>query len=506
MYASARILLLPGIPQHSDVHNWEQAFHYLDTVAANGGRRSRRLKDLWKKPSTARAPETPVEFFVMDHNAFSLGLADTLSICYQYAEPTQMDKEELDAMQAKQQDHLGQIAQGLAMALVCMNENPYIRYSANRQERQLSEMLAESVADRLDAWKESHPEWRPWGTPGEKGKAGGGGKGKKGRRGEVGDVGEEEDYGGGGGGSVGGRARQTGASGEERTGAATLLIVDRLDDIAPALLHGGLRGTEYSPLLMDLFDYDPLDTLTFTKKNGDECEMLLSDEGDPCWRFLRRATYGSCTEAVSEARERYVAAQEEEEEGGGGGDDDDGDYGGGGGGGKVAAMREKMFALVTEEHLAQEKFKEHLSLLNAVKFARDSRDIAEVCDLELALVTGVDCVVTTDNYGKTVPKTTRVWDASKTYFERVRECLKGEKLSDEDKARLACLAILCMDKVDTKKTHKDLLDTLPSDLREAVLNLEDFYVPLVRKNKERCEGAPIINSDSIKAQETNFSE
>lgn len=485
MYASVRLLLTPGIPERPDLHNWELAHQFLDTNITNGGKRTRRLGDLWQH-SDKGVHESPMEFFVVDNNAFSLGLSDTMSICYQYADPKQMDKEEFDAMQEKQQSHLAQVAQGLAMALVCMNENPYIRFSANRQDRQLSEMLAESVADRLDAWKDAHPQWRPWGTGG-----GGKGGGKKGRGG-AGAAGALEE--GEGGGRRGGGPRGAGGGdSEDRVEAATLLIVDRLDDIAPALMHGGLRGSEYAPLLVDLFDFDPNDTLTFTKKDGKEVEMLLDDGGDPCWRYIRRCAYQQCADAISEARNRYLAQQEADNEG----EEEDR--------GRVSAMRERMQDLLTEEHAAQQKFKEHLSLLNAVKFARDERELGEVGDLEVAMTTGVECTFHTDSYGKTSFATKRVWDNPKEYYERIKALLKGGKLSEEDKARLAALAILCMDKVDTKKAHKDLLEALSPDLRAAVENLEDFFVPLVRK-KERPENAPVITTENIKKQEAHFSE
>jgi hypothetical protein len=86
MYASARVLFLPGSQQREGVLNWELAHQFLNTSVEQGGRRLARLGQLWRH-SERGAQETPVEFSMLDRNAFSLELPDTVSTIYQHAPP-----------------------------------------------------------------------------------------------------------------------------------------------------------------------------------------------------------------------------------------------------------------------------------------------------------------------------------------------------------------------------------------------------------------------------------
>jgi hypothetical protein len=91
----------------------------------------------------------------------------------------------------------------LATALVALNEYPYIRHTKS----EATNITALALAKALNAYRKANPGWRPWGSPRPE---------------------EEEDI------SLPGR-RQLGVN--EPAEPATVIIVDRVDDIAAALLH-----------------------------------------------------------------------------------------------------------------------------------------------------------------------------------------------------------------------------------------------------------------------------
>lgn len=55
--------------------------------------------------------------------------------------------------------HVQLVAHRLLMALVAMDEAPYIRYVAS--DRGKAERVASAVAEQLDAYRDLHAHWRP---------------------------------------------------------------------------------------------------------------------------------------------------------------------------------------------------------------------------------------------------------------------------------------------------------------------------------------------------------
>lgn len=266
--------------------------------------------------------------------------------------------------------------------------------------------------------------------------------------------------------------------------AGILLVLDRLDDLAPALLHGGLRGSEYLPWLVDLFDYDPSDTLEFMTRQGKDREMLL-DDSDPVWRCIRHEAWDDVRARMARGREYYNARQAEEAEGGG--EAVGASFG--------SVMRDKMMELITEENTCAQKLKEHVSLMNTVLWKMESgRDIMEAGLMGLTLTTGLS-YPRGDSSSKGAR---RVYDSKRNAAldGEVKALLSEGQCSEEDKARLVALVLLCYESVD-KKLSGELLDMLKPEWRRALENLEDLHVPLTRKSGGRADGAPFLSKEHI---------
>lgn len=83
---------------------------------------------------------------------------------------------------------------------------------------------------------------------------------------------------------------------------ATLLIVDRADDIAAALMHDG----SYSGQLVELLHHRPCSLLTFKykpkKDKPFETAEVMLDESDPLWRNLR------CVRSLDSMAQNYSSS------------------------------------------------------------------------------------------------------------------------------------------------------------------------------------------------------
>jgi Sec1 family len=99
-------------------------------------------------------------------------------------------------------DYLELVAYRLMTALVTMNELPYVRFA----DSDAASIVATSLNKHFNIYQRNHPEFRPFGRSSTRG---------------------EDDI------SFGRRSTNYGEPPEP----ATLIIVDRADDIAPALMH-----------------------------------------------------------------------------------------------------------------------------------------------------------------------------------------------------------------------------------------------------------------------------
>lgn len=239
-------------------------------------------------------------------------------------------------------DHLDTIAYRIMSACITLNEYPYIRYS--QSSRGVSEMVARSLAKFLKRYREEHPSFIPWGDP-------------KGAR--------DDDV-------IGPGARGILRPGEPPE-PATVIVVDRVDDIAPALLH----DITYACLVTDLLDHEPCTPYRYSyRKGGNTVEKdVLLDDTDPVWRMLRYEDMGAVIDAVDEGVRQGNARSDSRR------DLDPHD---------VNDLRELMAAVTGDEKLVQEKFSQHYRMKAAIVDGFEKRALHEVCSLEQVLVTGCD--------------------------------------------------------------------------------------------------------------------
>lgn len=239
-------------------------------------------------------------------------------------------------------DHLDTIAYRIMSACVALNEYPYIRFSAS--PRGVSEMVARSLAKFLKRYREEHPSFVPWGDP------------KGGRDDDV----------------LGPGARGILRPGEPSE-PACVIVVDRVDDLAPAVLH----DITYSCLVTDLLDHEPCTPFHYSYRKGGatiEKDVLL-DDSDPVWRMLRYEDMGTVIDGVDEGvrkgNERADARRELDP-------------------GDVNDLRELMAAVTGDEKLVAEKFSQHYRMKGQIVEGFERRALHELCTLEQVLVTGCD--------------------------------------------------------------------------------------------------------------------
>jgi hypothetical protein len=235
-------------------------------------------------------------------------------------------------------DHLDIVANRLMSACVCLNEAPYVRYV--HSGRGIAEVVARSLSKQMKGYKEAHPSFRPWGDP---------------RR-------EEEE---------GGGQRKYGVN--EPPEAATVIVVDRVDDLAAVLLH----DVSYESLVVDLLDHVPSTPFRYSYKRGGQTvdKDVLLDESDPVWRNMRHEDMGTVIDTVDQGVREAKARESHRKEL----DPHD-----------VHDLRELMSVLTGDEKAVDEKFSQHYRMKNNIVELFESRACHEVVTFEQVLVTGCD--------------------------------------------------------------------------------------------------------------------
>lgn len=436
-YADVRILTIPHVDPTrglSSAPKLENELLGMINSSVDSRRRYARLLDAWKRDASKL--ECPVDVMAYEPSLFSLDENDTLSICYNH----RLYTEGRARAQRASDKHLDGVAFRVMTALVTLNEMPYIRYAAS-EDRRVAEQVALSLTKALATYRAMHPGFTPWGTV------------------------RDDDMGG-----PGGRALRSGEPPEP----ATVIVVDRVDDLAPALLH----DTTYSCLVTDLLKHTPCMPFlhTYKKKTGERVEKeVLLDESDPVWRSLRYEDMQAVTDIVDEGlqtgiqRERARAELDRE---------------------NVSDLRALMAAVASDENLVVSKFTQHYRMKNDIFEAFAARNMHPVVTLEQILVTGCD-----ELGGKV--KTADI----KT---RMTELMADTRLTSADKARLLILFILCHKELD-EATRKELVRkaALKPTHEAAILNLPHIGVPIVRRsNDQRAEGAPFHDDHTLKRNRT----
>lgn len=321
MYSDCRLLLIPGPPQTGHVSNADLSFEWLSTQIATRGRALARLDACvcvggvagratrvragramqsrsscyfrcsvgalpqgpsgstlpphrhpatlpiraWKRDGPTR--ECVPEVMAYEPNLFSLDMTSTLSTVYTaQLRGEKLEGHELEDARDAVFDHLDMVAYRVATACITMNEMPYIRFSAS--SRGIAEVVARSLAKSLKAYRDANASFRPYGDA------------------RPSDDDADARYGPG--------ARTTRPAGEPPE-PAVVLIVDRADDIVPALLH----DITYSCLVVDLLDHIPATPFRYTYKEGrgdaavEKEKNVLLDDADPVWRLHRYEDMGT---------------------------------------------------------------------------------------------------------------------------------------------------------------------------------------------------------------------
>ena len=339
MYATARLLVLPGMRQRPGVSNAELAAEYLtNACSSRPNELSRLAASLVLDDSPTR--ECVVEVMAYEPNLFSLDSPDTLSTVYTHALSSGvLEGADLEEARDSVFDALDAVAYRLATACIAMNEMPYIRFS--HSGRGISEVVARSLAKALKQYRDDHPSFTPWGDARAYG---------------------DEGYGG---------SRRARAG--EPSEPATVIVVDSVDDLAPALLH----DITYSCLVTDLLSHEPCTPFRYTFRKGGEAggRDVLLDESDPVWRLLRFEDMGTVIDTVDEGVR--VANRRVDERSSLNPND-------------VNDLRELMAAVTGDEKLVDEKFTQHYRMKANIVDVFEKRALHELCSLEQVLVTGCD--------------------------------------------------------------------------------------------------------------------
>jgi len=337
MYSDCRMLVLPGLPQRTGAANWQLAEEFLFNLAETRGGELARLRSSLQTDSPVK--ECPVEFMAYESSLFSLDMPDTLSTVYTHPlSGGVLEGAELEDLRDKVFDHLDTVANRLMTACVCLNEAPHVRYT--HSSRGIAEVVARSLVKQLKVYKESHPGFRP-----------------------VGDKSSADEEGRGG----------RGARTNEPLEGATVIVVDRVDDLAPLLMH----DVSYEGLVVDLLDHTPASPFHYSfKKAGTVIEKdVLLDESDPVWRHLRHEDMGAVIDTVDEGVRAANARADRRKEL----DPHD-----------VNDLRELMGALTGDEKLVDDKFAQHYRMKNNIVELFERRACHETVTFEQVLVTGCD--------------------------------------------------------------------------------------------------------------------
>ncbi len=334
MYADCRVLIIPGEQQRPSVLNWQLAHDWILNQVENRGKELLRLQNAYKADADVR--ECLVEVMAYESSMFSLDLPDTLSIVYTHAlSANTLEGREADELRDSVFDHLDTVAHRLMSALVTANEYPYIRYT--KSNRGIAETVARSLGRQLKQFREMHPSFTPWGDS---------------------------------------KAYEDPATGQRRLGppeAATVIVVDRVDDLTPAVLH----DVTYQALVTDLLDHEPATPFTYSYTKGGvrvEKDVLL-DETDPVWRQLRNEEMGTVMETVDDAVRAANARADARKRL----NPND-----------VSDLRELMSTLAGDEKLVDEKFAQHYRMKNQIIERYERKNLQDVITLEQVYATGCD--------------------------------------------------------------------------------------------------------------------
>lgn len=445
-------------------------------MAKAAERQRERLWRHFKEDGPADARDCYMEVVAFESSLFSLELPDALSTVYNSRindnEALLLSPEDARRKQAQAAAMAGlsflrdKVAFRLFSAVLALNESPYIRASSSDAAKTVAGRVAELLAKHIT----EHPEWAFWGKRDED---------------------RDTDV------RLAGRALRP----NEPADRATLLIVDRVDDIAAALMHDG----SYSGQLVELLHHRPCSLLTLKykpkkdKPTFETAEIVL-DEADPLWRNLRYEPYFTFVDAVRDLgrmlNERIDARHESQE-----GEED------------IDKMRRQMRSLASGETDLDGKIRQHHRMKNATEARWDKRQMSEVIDLEQKLAMWCD-------RGGAAVKRSAIDDQMRTVLGQLRDAKRevdgrissGAKLDADgeglkrlaaalgnDMLRLVMLYALCSRAVDGRTMREFAgLAELTEDQKSTLANLVYLHVDAERRDGDALpRGAPPLHSKDV---------
>ena len=437
MYADCRLLVIPGPSQRPGILNWELMHKFLQNQIENRGYELQRLADAYKDDNDTK--ECIVEVMAYESSMFSLDMPDTLSNTYPHAlVATQMDADTVENERHRVLDHLVDIAHRFASSVLTVNEYPHVRYV--QSSRGVAEHVARSLVGKLREYRDTHPNFQPWGD-----------------RNNNNDDNSSST-------SSSNKNKRNGSPNEP----AIVLVIDRVDDLVPALLH----DVTYQSLVSDLLDHEPTTPFkhTYTRNGIKITKDVMLDETDPVWRLIRNDDMGTAMESLEDAwkviAERKEARSKLDR-------NDPGD------------LRELMSVLAGDEKLVEEKIALHYRISSRIVEAYEQLNLQDVMTLEQVLVTGCD------SEGTSI--------STKKVEAELRQMLTNSKLNSLHKTRLILIWLICNRNIDNR-TKNDLISIAELDEEDkiAILNVPDLHIPANRSSSEpRAEGAPFFDDAAI---------
>lgn len=445
MYADCRLLVVPGPSQRPGLLNWELMHNFLQNQIENRGYELQRLQTAYKDDSDTK--ECIVEVMAYESSMFSLDMPDTLSNTYPHAlVATQMDADTVENERHRVLDQLVDIAHRFASAALAVNEYPHVRYV--QSSRGVAEHVARSLVAKFREFRDTHPNFQPWGDNNNN------------RNNSNNDDNSSS--------SSSSNAKNSSKRSGSPNESAVVLVLDRVDDLVPALLH----DVTYQSLVSDLLDHEPTTPFKHTyNRNGIKITKdVMLDETDPVWRLIRNDDMGTAMEALEDAwkviAERKEARSKLDR-------NDPGD------------LRELMSVLAGDEKLVEEKVALHYRISSRIVEAYEQLNLQDVMTLEQVLVTGCD------SEGTSI--------STKKVETELRQMLSNSKLNSMHKTRLLLIWLICNRNIDNR-TKQDLIsiaDLDPED-KSAILNVPDLHIPANRTSSEpRAEGAPFFDDTAI---------
>jgi hypothetical protein len=255
---------------------------------------------------------------------------------------------------------------------------------------------------------------------------------------------------------------------------STLLIVDRIDDIVPVLIH----DFSYSGTIVDLLDHDPVlpYLYKYVDNRGKKQEMeVMLDETDCVYQELRHLEIIEISKKIEfelEQRNKKKLNLELESNSRSGLED----------------AREALLKLANNENFINKKYFQHIDIATKIYKMIDKRNLTQLMILEQELITGVDSAGNKISHSVIIQKV-------KTMFTKGSEIYLSKRI---DRIRILLLIVVCMQELN-KSTLKELisLSKIESQGECAINNLLNINIPICQKVKF-VRGAPIIDKNKSK--------